>query len=60
MNEKKICLLKITPESHGRAMRVIEFTIDDKKGFYGFDVVKIFKNEDEAKKYSQENDVQWN
>ena len=40
-------------------MRIMEFTIDGKTGFFEFDVVKIFKDEDEAKKYSQENDIPW-
>ena len=57
VKEKKICLLKVSSESQGRAMRVMEFTINDKIGFYEFDVVKIFKDEDEAKKYSEENNI---
>ncbi len=38
-------------------MRVIEYTINDKKGLYEFEVEKIFKEEAEAKKYSEENNV---
>ena len=57
VKEKKICLLEVSSESKGRAMRIMEFTIDGKTGFFEFDVVKIFKDEDEAEKYSQENNI---
>ncbi|NPE09510.1 MAG: UbiA family prenyltransferase [Asgard group archaeon] len=56
-SERKICLLRIYPESQGRAMRVIEYTINDKKDLYEFDVEEIFKEEAEAKKYSEENNI---
>lgn len=56
-SEKKICLLRIYPESQGRTMRVIEYTINDKKGLYEFEVEEIFKEEAEAKKYSEENNI---
>ncbi|MCE7745988.1 MAG: hypothetical protein GPJ52_12720 [Candidatus Heimdallarchaeota archaeon] len=57
MSEKKICLLRISPESKGRVMRVMEFAINGKKGLYEFEVEKIFKEEAEAKKYSEENNI---
>ncbi|NPE08837.1 MAG: UbiA family prenyltransferase [Asgard group archaeon] len=57
VSEKKICLLKISSESKGRTMRVMEYTIDDKKGLYEFEVEKIFNEEADAIKYSKENNV---
>lgn len=56
-SEKKLCLLRIYPESQGRTMRVIEYTINDKKGLYEFEVEEIFKEEADAKKYSKENNI---
>jgi 4-hydroxybenzoate polyprenyltransferase len=57
VSEKKICLLRISTESKGRTMRVMEYTIDDKKGLYEFEVEKIFNEKADAIEYSKENNV---
>ena len=38
-------------------MRLIEYTINDKKGLYEFDVAKIFNEEAQARKYAEEHDI---
>ena len=55
--EKKICLVKFYFESGNVTRPMDEFIIDGKTGLYEYDVLKIFKDENEAKEYARKNTI---
>ena len=55
--EKKICLLQIYFKSGEIARPVIEVNKDGKTQWYEFDVLKVFKDEKEAKTYAKKHAI---
>jgi hypothetical protein len=56
--KNRICLLDICPPDKGMVARpMIPFLIDGKSVYREYDVVKVFENADEAKKYAKEQGI---
>ena len=58
MDVERICLLDICPPNPGlEQRRVIEVTIDGETTWREFDVVKVFRDAQEAAAYAAENGI---
>ncbi len=55
--EQKICLLEIFFESGTMARPTIAIEDNGETKYVEYDLLKTFKNEDEAKKYAEKNDI---
>lgn len=58
--EKNICLLKIYFKERKITSPIIELVRNGKRRFFEFEVVKIFKDEIEARNYAEKNAVSIN
>ena len=58
MDEERICLLDVCPADAGLMQRrVIQLTVDGEEVWREFDIVRVFDDEEEARKYARENGV---
>ncbi len=54
---KEICLVKIFFKPRGITSPIIELILNGKKGYYEFEVIKIFKDENAARNYARKNKI---
>jgi hypothetical protein len=56
--KKRIALLDLCPADRGTVARpMLPMMIDNKPQMFEYDVVRVFKNQKEAKKYAKENNI---
>lgn len=55
---EKVCLLDVCPPQGELQRRVIKLLRDGEENWYEFDIVKVFENQDDARHFAAEHDIE--